>query len=176
MAYSKSGWYLHTLMDMFTNVTETGTPTKITLAGNSLNENLSLVSSSAADYAAPVAVGNASPAWVNTDEVTGTGWATGGVNLHAAAAGGTDVVETCASSAGTTSAGLITYGWTNPLSVTGTTLTGIYGFIIYFVNITASVSKPCLLTIYVGTGYNTVAGTFGITPSGTGLSQLTLTQ
>jgi hypothetical protein len=35
---------------------------------------------------------------------------------------------------------------------------------------------PCLLTIYVGTGYNTVNGTFGITPSGTGLSQLTLTQ
>jgi hypothetical protein len=176
MAYSKSGWYLHTLMDMFTNVTETGTPTKVTLAGNSANEKLSLVSNAATDYAAPVAVGNASPAWVSTDEITGTGWATGGVLLSTAAAGGTDVVETCASSGGTASAGLITYSWTNALSVTGTTLTGIYGFIIYFVNISASVSKPCLLTIFVGTGYNTVAGTFGITPSGSGLSQLTLTQ
>jgi hypothetical protein len=175
MAYSKSGWYLHTLMDMFTNVTETGTPTKVTLAGNSANEKLSLVSNAATDYAAPVAVGNASPAWVSTDEVTGTGWATGGVLLSTAAAASGDVVETCASSGGTASAGLITYSWTNPLSVTGTTLTGIYGFIIYFVNISASVSKPCLLTIYVGTGYNTVAGTFGITPSGSGLSQLTLT-
>jgi len=176
MAYSKSGWYLHTLMDMLTNVTETGTPTKITLAGNSANEKLSLVSSAATDYAAPVAVGNASPAWVNTNEITGTGWATGGVTLSTAAAGSTDVVETCASSAGTSSAGLITYSWTNPLSVASTTLTGIYGFIIYFPSITASISKPCLLTIYVGTGYNTVNGTFGITPSGTGLSQLTLTQ
>jgi hypothetical protein len=174
MAYSKSGWYLHTLMDMFTNVTETGTPTKIVLAGGSANEKLSLVSNAATDYAAPVAVGNASPAWVNTDEITGTGWATGGVNLST---GGTsDVIETCVSSGGTASVGLITYSWTNPLSVTGTTLTGIFGFIIYFYNISAAVSKPCLLTIYVGTGYNTVAGTFGITPSGTGLSQLTLTQ
>jgi hypothetical protein len=174
MAYSKSGWYLHTLMDMFTNVTETGTPTRIVLAGGSANEKLSLVSNSATDYAAPVAVGNASPAWVNTDEITGTGWATGGVNLST---GGTsDVIETCVSSGVTASAGLITYSWTNPLSVTGTTLTGIFGFIIYFYNISSLVSKPCLLTIYVGTGYNTVAGTFGITPSGTGLSQLTLTQ
>jgi hypothetical protein len=113
---------------------------------------------------------------VNTDEVTGTGWATGGPLLNAAAAGSGDVVETCVSSGGTASVGLITYSWTNPLSVAGTTLTGIFGFIIYFSAITASVSKPCLLTIYVGTGYNTVAGTFGITPSGTGLSQLTLTQ
>jgi hypothetical protein len=175
MAYSKSGWYLHTLMDMFTNVTETGTPTHITLAGNSANEKLSLVSNAATDYAAPVAVGNASPAWVSTDEITGTGWVTGGVLLSTAAAVSTDVVETCASSGGTASPGLVTYSWTNPLSVASTTLTGIFGFIIYFSNITASVSKPCLLTIYVGTGYNTVAGTFGITPSGSGLSQLTLT-
>lgn len=176
MAYSKSGWYLHTLMDMFTNVTETGTPTKITLAGNSANEKLSLVSSAATDYAAPVAVGSATPAWVNTNEITGTGWATGGVLLSTAAAGSTDVVETCTSSGGTSSAGLITYSWTNPLSVAGTTLTGINGFIIYFSNITASVNKPCLLTIFVGVGYNTVSGTFGITPSGSGLSQFTLTQ
>jgi hypothetical protein len=175
MAYSKSGWYLHTLMDMYTNVTETGTPTKITLAGNSANENLSLLSSAVTDYAAPVAVGNASPAWVNTNEITGTGWSTGGVLLSTAFTG-SDVIETCASSAGTSSPGLITYSWTHPLTVASTTLTGVYGFIIYFVNITASVSKPCLLTIYVGTGYNTVSGTFGITPSGTGLSQLTLTQ
>jgi hypothetical protein len=176
MAYSKSGWYLHTLMDIFTNVAETGTPTHITLgvAGNTTNQKLSLLSTSTTDYAAPVAVGNASPAWVSTDEITGTGWATGGVLLSTAAAG-SDVVETFVSSGGTASAGLMTYGWTNPLSVTGTTLTGIFGFIIYYHLITATVSKPCLLTIFVGTGYNTVAGTFGITPSGSGLSQLTLT-
>jgi hypothetical protein len=163
-------------MDMLTNVTETGTPAHITLAGNTANENLSLVSASASDYAAPVATGSATPAWVSTFEITGTGWPSGGVTLNTAAAGSTDVTETCTSSAGTSSPGLITYSWANPLLVANTTLTGIFGFIIYFTNISAPVSKPCLLTIYTGVGYNTITGNLSITPSGSGLSQLTLTQ
>jgi hypothetical protein len=175
MAYSKSGWFTDTLLAVLTSVSQTGTPSGvISLTGSTTDNNtyLSLVSSSATDYSSPVATGSSSPAWANTDEITGTGWATGGVELGTAASGSSVTTTLTQTGSGPYA---LTYSWTNPLSVTGTTLTGVYGFITYFKNISAPVSKPELLTIYVGTGYNTVAGTFGITPSGTGLSVLTLT-
>jgi hypothetical protein len=175
MTYSKSGWYVQTLLMSFTQTVQTGTPTSLNFAtnANDANMKLSLVSNSAADYTAPVNTASATlGVWTNTDEVTGTGWATGGVVLSTAAAGG-DVNQTLTNPA--TTPGNLVFTWGTPLSVTGTTLTGVFGFIIYFQSVTLPLAKPELLTIYVGTGYNTVAGTFGITPSGSGLSVLTLT-
>ena len=176
MAYSKSGWFVQTLLMSFTQTTQTGVPTSLNFAtnANDANMKLSLLNSSPTDYTAPVNTASATlGVWTNTDEVTGTGWATGGVALSTAAAGSTDVSQTLTNPA--TTPGNLVFTWANPLSVTGTTLTNVNGFIIYYPSITAPLNKPELLTIFVGVGYNTVTGTFGITPSGSGLSVLTLT-
>lgn len=177
MTYSKSGWFVQTLLMSFTQTTQSGTPTSLNFAtnANDANMKLSLVSGSAADYAAPVNTASATlGVWTNTDEVTGTNWATGGVVLSTAAAGG-DVSQTLTNPA--TTPGNLVFTWANPLSVASTTIsTGINGFIIYFQSITAPLTKPELLTIYTGVGYTTTSGTLTITPSGSGLSVLTLTQ
>jgi hypothetical protein len=175
MAWSSSGnsgFFANTLIAGLIATAQTGTPTAVNI-NSSAQQNLSLLSGSTVSYSAPVAYGSASPAWVNTDEITGTGWSTGGVLLSTAFSGA-DVVPTST----ITGSGpyVLTYSWTHGLSVASTTLTGIYGCLIYFPNITAPVSKPELLALYFGsTAYNTVAGTFGITPSGSGLAALTVT-
>lgn len=173
-SYSKSGWYLHTLYDGLVGTTETGTPAKIVVT-QSANEYISLHSSSGTDYSTELDYHSASPAWVNTNEVVSSGgnWtSSGGVVLNTAA-GGSDVTPTLTITG--TGPYALTYTWTSALSVTNTTFTGVYGMIIYFHDITASVSKPMLLNICFGSSYNTVSGTFGITPSGSGLSAITLT-
>jgi hypothetical protein len=170
--WSSSGFYVATIIAGLTAAVQTGTPTAINI-NTSAQQNLSLVNQTATQYTSPVAYGAANPAWVNTNEVTGTGWATGGVLLSTAFTG-SDVVPTST----VTGSGpyVLTYNWTHALSVASTTLTGIYGCIIYYPNITAGIAaKPPLLALYFGTGYNTVAGTFGITPSGSGLAALTIT-
>jgi len=178
MAWSssgESGFFIATMIAGLTAATQTGTPTAINI-NESSEQNLSLVSGSAVSYTnAPLQYGAAAPGWTNADEVTGTGWSTGGVLLSTATSTNGDVVPT------TTITGsgpyVLTYSWTHALSVASTTLTGIYGCLIYFPNITAGVaSKPEMLALYFGnTAYNTVNGTFGITPSGSGLAALTLT-
>lgn len=176
-SWSQSGWYTATLLQSLTGVTQSGNPTLVNLVGSSGSVStymyLSLLSSAPTAYTTPVAYDDASAAWVNTDEVTGTNWSTGGVELYTAYAG-SDVVPTLTQTGSQPYS--LTYSWTNPLSVSSTTIsTAIYGCIIYYHGISAPVSKPCLLALYFGTGYTTVSGTFGITPSGSGLSVLTLT-
>lgn len=180
MAYSKSGWFVQTLLHVFGNTTESGTPTLIAplaSATNDTNMKIALVSSACTDYTAPVNTTSATlGVWTPTYEVTGTGWVTTGIAMSSAAAGSTSVVSTLA--IGGAGPSYLQYSWTNPVSVASTTIaTAIYGFILYFPNITAPLSKPELLTIYVGGsgGYTTTNGTLQITPSGSGLSQLTVT-
>jgi hypothetical protein len=176
MAFTKSGWYTQSLLYTLAQTTMTGSPTTMALTGDDATNYLSLHNSSGTDYSAELAVGGATTttAWVNTNEITvGTGYTSGGWQLSTAANGGS--VATALAQFGSGPYG-IQYSWTNPLSVPSTTLSGIYGCIIYAHGITAPVSKPMLLVLCFGTAYATVAGTFGITPSGSGLSQLTLTQ
>jgi hypothetical protein len=165
-----SGLYVATVIAGLTAQAQTGTPSAINI-GSYANQSISLLLGTVTNYATPVNYGAASPAWVNTFECTGTGWATGGVAL-------TGNGVTAAPSTITGSGPFVlTYTWTGALSVASTTLSGIYGAIVYFPSISAGLcSKPCLLGLCFGTtAYNTVAGTFGITPSGTGLAALTLT-
>jgi hypothetical protein len=179
MAYSKSGWYTQSLLYMFQDTAMTGGTSTLEMTGQDSQNYLSLLGTGGTDYSGVLNTGAATTgiAWAGGTgtpnyEVYGTGWATGGVQLSTAA-GGSSVTTTFTQTGSGPYA--LTYSWTNNLSVTGTTLTGVYGFIVYNHAATSPVTKPMLLTIYVGTGYNTVAGTFGITPSGTGLSVLTLT-
>lgn len=174
MTWSQSGWYTETLHDVLTDVTQTGNPNPLTLTGADAYMYLSLLSSSPTAYTDPVAYGGSAPNWDTTDEVTGTNWSTGGVQLSTAA-GGSSVTTTL--TRGGSGPYTLIYSWTNALSVASTTIsTAIYGCIIYFEAVTTSShAKPNLLALYFGTGYTTVSGTFGITPSGSGLSVLTLT-
>ena len=165
-----SGFYIQTIISGLTAQAQTGTPAAINISAYA-NQNISLMLGTTTNYAGNVAYNSASPAWVNTTEATGTGWATGGVALT-----GNGVTAAPSSITGS-GPYVLTYTWTGALSVTGTTLTGVNGAVIYFPSISAGLcAKPCLLGLYFGsTSYNTVAGTFGITPSGTGLATLTLT-
>jgi hypothetical protein len=175
MAFTKSGWYLQSLLYSMNATAMTGTPAAIALTGQDANNKISLHSSAGNDYAVELATGGATAAiaWANTNEITGTGWATGGVVLSTAATGGTSVTTTFA--IGGAGPYYLQYSWTNPLAVSGTTLTGVYGSIIYANGITAPVNKPMLIVLCFGASYSTVSGVFGITPSGSGLSQITLT-
>lgn len=80
------------------------------------------------------------------DEVSGTGWSAGGVDLA-----GEDLDHT-------TRADCLVYDATD-VSETGTTLTNAEGAIIY----AAGLSNECIVAIDFGSAYSTVAGTFAIT-------------
>lgn len=169
MAWTKSGIYLVPMMDIMvaTSITNggvlyTATTNKIALHSNSLT-----------DGSAPINFSATTATWANTNEVSGTGWVTGGIALSAAASGSTSVVPTLAE--GTT--GSIRYNWTNPLSVATTTLTNVRGCILYMDAITAPTAliDAMYLAITFGADYSTVAGTFGITPSATGLFEIDVT-
>ena len=80
MAYA-SGWFTQTLLYSLLGTTQTGTPTSIVLTGADANLKLSLLNASPTSYVAPINTVSATlGVWANTDEVTGTGWATGGVD------------------------------------------------------------------------------------------------
>ena len=100
-------------------------------------------------------------------------WPSGGVSLHTAAAAGASVTPTV--TLGGSSPYYVQYTWTNPLAVAGTSLTGAGGCIIYAKPLSVP-NIPMVLSLCFGSAYSTVNGVFGITPSGSGLSQLTLTQ
>jgi hypothetical protein len=172
MAYTKSGWYTNTILAMLEATSTTGT------GGLNLSLDTWYVSlltyASVTDGSSPVQFQTTTQTWVNTFENTGTGWVTTGVSLHTAAAAGASVTPTV--TLGGASPYYVQYTWTNPLAVSGTTLTGAGGCIIYAQPLSAPISKPMVLSLCFGSAYSTVNGVFGITPSGSGLSQLTLTQ
>ena len=171
MAYAKSGWYTNTILAALEATGQTGT------GGLNLTLDTWYVSlltyASVTDGSSPVQFQTTTQAWVNTFENTGTGWATGGVQLHVAAAAGASVTPTV--TLGGSSPYYVQYSWTNPLAVAGTSLTGAGGCIIYAKPLSVP-NTPMVLSLCFGAAYSTVNGVFGITPSGSGLSQLTLTQ
>jgi hypothetical protein len=119
------------------------------------NNNLSLSSNSdTPGYAVDPAT------WTTSFEVSGTGWASGGINLSV----GT-YAPTLTSVPGPPL--LLKWTMTNPVSVAGTTLTGAYGAYIYANGLSP---KAKIIGIYFGgTGYSTVAGTFAITWNAAGI-------
>ena len=172
MAFTASGIYLVPIMEALkataatpsgaTGLNYTVATAKIALHNNSLTQGT-----------APINYSAASPNWANTNEVSGTGWAAGGVVLSAAAAGSTSVVPTLTE--GTT--GSIRYNFTNPVSVASTTLAAVRGCIIYLDAITAPATlvDAMMVAITFAADYSTTNGTFGLTPSGTGLYEIDIT-
>lgn len=169
MAYTKSGIYVHTIQEILKATSLTGGAINLTLN----TYKLSLVSSSATDGSSPVNFSTTDSHWVNTNEVTGTGWSTGGVLLSALAAGSTSAVATLAEG----TAGSLRYDHTNDTSVATTTLTNVQGCTIYADPVTAPADMvdAMIVNVCFGSAYSTVAGTFAITWAATGIFEVDLT-
>jgi hypothetical protein len=105
--------------------------------------------------------------WNSTNEVSGTGWASGGVALSAAAAGATSTVPTLTISP----AGTMMWDM-GDIAVSSTTLTNAMAARIYA---DALAADNLLILVDFVTAFSTVNGTFGITWAGAGVGTWDLT-
>jgi hypothetical protein len=165
MAWAKSGLYYQCLLQMLNDTALTGS-TAATGPWLMTTGKIALHSNALTDGTAPINFSAASPNWANTSEVSGTGWAAGGVLFSAAAAGATSIAPAFSESP----AGTLKYAATN-VSVASTTLTNVRGCIMYADAITAPASliDMMLVAITFGADFSTVAGTFGITWDANGI-------
>lgn len=156
MAWTVSGLYVANWIDIL-DATQLAidlslTSHKIYLSNNSDTPNYSA----------------AAPGYSSTNEVSGTGWAAGGIALSAAASGGGSTSPTLTESP----TGTIMYDLAD-ISVSGTTLTNAYGAKIYA---DALAGDNLIVGVYFGgTGYSTVAGILGVTWAAGGVFTLDLT-
>lgn len=109
--------------------------------------------------------------WSNTNEVTGTGWVTGGIALSAAATGSTSVSPTLTESP----TGSIMYDHTNDTSVASTTLSAVRAARIYETVLGSGATKALIVGIGFGADYSTSNGTFGIQWAATGIFAIDVT-
>lgn len=148
MAVTVSGLYVANMIDVF-DATQMAidlslTSHKIALLSNSATPNFS-----------------SDVTWNSTNEISGTGWATGGIALSAAAAGGTSTAPTNTESP--TGSQMYDMG---DISVGSTTLTAARAARIYA---DALAGDNLIVLVNFGADYSTVAGTFGITWAATGV-------
>jgi hypothetical protein len=108
--------------------------------------------------------------WSATNEVSGTGWASGGVLLSAAAAGATSTSPTVTVSP----TGTLMYDM-NDIAVSTTTLASAVAAQLYADALTTPTADPVYCLIYFGGAFSTTAGTFGIQFAATGVLTLDLT-
>jgi hypothetical protein len=154
MAVTVSGLYITTWEDIL-DATQLAidlslTTHKIALLSNSATPNFSTDS-----------------AWSSTNEVSGTGWASGGVALSAAAAGATSTAPTLTESP----TGSLMYDM-NDIAVSGTTLTNARAARIYA---DALAGDNLIVLINFGADFSTSNGTFGIQWASTGVLALDIT-
>jgi hypothetical protein len=108
--------------------------------------------------------------WSSTNEVTGTGWASGGILFSAAAAGGTSVAPTL------TVSPTGTMMWDmNDVAVSATTITNAKAARLYADALTTPVADALICLINFGANFSTNNGVFGIQFAGTGVVAMDLT-
>jgi hypothetical protein len=129
---------------------------KLALFSNSITPDFDASSANAAYGAGQYA----------SNEVSGTGWAAGGVALSALAAGGTSASPTL-----TVSSGSLIYDM-NDAAVSGTTLTNARCGLLYA---DALAGNNAILLVNFGADYSTVNGVFGIQWAAGGVFTLDLT-
>lgn len=157
MAISASGLYVANMTDVFD---ATGLRLDLSLT----THKLSLI----ADAHTPNF--DTDTSWNSTNEVSGTGWAAGGVLLSAAAAGGTSTAPTVT----TSPTGTMMYDM-NDVSVASTTLSNAKAVRLYADALTTPVADALIVLVNFGALYSTTAGTFGIQWASTGVFTLDLT-
>jgi hypothetical protein len=143
VAWTESGLFFATWRDMLKQTSGA----QVSLVDT--NNNLALVSNAETpDY---ISVTDPS-AWTTSNEVTGTNWASGGINLST----GTYAPTVTQSPSKT-----LMWDITGNVAVASTTVTGAYGAYIYANGLTP---KAKIIGVWFGgTGYTTVSGTFAIT-------------
>lgn len=140
MAWTESGLFFATWRDVLKDVTA--------VSLTDTNNNLALTNNTET----PDFISSTDPStWTTANEVTGTNWASGGINLNTATYAPT-----------VTQSPSKTLMWDmNNVSVANTTLTNAFGAYIYA---NGQTPKAKIIGVYFGgTGYSTVAGTFAIT-------------
>jgi hypothetical protein len=141
VSWTESGLFFATWRDMLKDATS------VSLVDT--NNNLALVSNTETpDY-----ISATDPStWTTTNEVTGTNWSSGGINLSTGSYGPT-VTQSPSKT--------LMWDMTNNVAVASTTITGAYGCYIYANGLSP---KAKIIGVWFGgTGYSTVAGTFAIT-------------
>lgn len=168
MAFSASGLYVHTFREVLRGTTLTGGSIDLRLA----TYRIALHSNTLTQGTGILNYSSATPNWANTNEVSGTGWAAGGVLLSAAATGATSTAPTL--DEGT--AGSLRYDM-GDIAVAATTLTNARGAIIYADPVTApsDMADAMIVAITFGADYSTNNGIFGVTWSATGVFEIDLT-
>jgi hypothetical protein len=169
VAVTVSGWFTNNFIT-FNSVGQTGA-----LGGSLLlaTHRITLwVSTITPDFDASLANAryNAGQYVAGANEVSGTGWAAGGVLLSAAAAGATSTAPTLTVSP----AGAMMWDM-GDVAVSSTTLTNARCCMIYADAITAPNADPAIILVDFGANFSTVAGTFGIQWSALGVSAIDLT-
>lgn len=110
--------------------------------------------------------------WNTTNEVTGTGWASGGILFSAAAAGGTSLAPTLTIPGGTPG----TMMWDmNDVAVSGTTITNARAARMYADALTTPTADALICLINFGADFSTSNGVFGIQFATTGVFALDMT-
>lgn len=153
MAVTVSGIYVANIIDM-------ADATQLALDFSLATHRLSLLSNAATPNF------DTDVTWSATNEVTGTGWATPGVLLSAAAAGATSTSPTNTISP----AGTWMYDM-NDVAVSSTTITNARAVRLY----QDALADQLMLLINFAADFSTVNGTFGIQFAGTGVFALDLT-
>lgn len=159
MAITASGFFVQNIIDEF-DATNVGFDLTLT------THKLGLIS----DSATPAFDTNTTWANLSANEVSGTGWATGGVLLSAAATGGTSVAPTLTISP----AGTMMWDM-NDVSVASTTLTNAMAAVFYADALTTPTADALILLVDFVTAASTSAGTFGIQWSALGVATIDLT-
>ncbi len=144
MAITASGLYLANFIDSFD-------ASNLNIDLSVATHRISLISDSATPNF------DTDGSWNSTNEIAGTGWATPGVLLSAAAAGATSTSPTLTVSP----AGTMMYDM-NDVAVSSTTLTNAMAVRLYADAITTPTADPLIVLIDFVTAFSTVNGTFGI--------------
>lgn len=108
--------------------------------------------------------------WTNANEVSGTGWASGGVLLSAAAAGATSTAPTVTISP----TGTLMYDM-NDVAVSSTTLTNARAVRLYADALTTPIADALIVLVNFAADFSTSNGTFGIQWAASGVFTLDLT-
>jgi hypothetical protein len=157
MAWSEGGLYAAVLSLNLSGTT--GPPWNLTTNKFFLTNN-----SDAPDFHQAAA----SAIYAVTNEVSGTGWAAGGVAVSALGAGATSIAP--ALSVTGPGPSVLTWSASN-VAVSGTTLTSAFGG--YFYWAAGGTQYKIIGIFFGGSGYSTTAGTFAITWGGNGIAAIT---
>jgi hypothetical protein len=154
MSVTASGLFIQNFIDEL-DVTNTGLDLTLT------THKIALISNSATPAF------DTDVTWNSTNEVSGTGWASGGIALSAAAAGGTSTAPTLTISP----TGTIMWDM-GDISVSGTTLTNARACRFYADALTTPTADALILLVNFVSDFSTVNGVFGIQWAATGVMTL----